>query len=112
MTRRSFIAALLATAAVSAGLVTREARAGKKRRRRGRRDHEDAWSAREEGSILALPKVLDIVGPQIDGEIIEIKFETEHGGPVYEFTYVDRGGRVRELYADARTGAILKDKPE
>jgi uncharacterized membrane protein YkoI len=119
MTRRSFITALLATAAVSAGLFTQQARADKKRRRRGRRDrererpdHDTAWSARVDGSILALPEVLALVRPQIDGEIIEIKFDTEHGGPVYEFKYVDRGGRVRELYADARTGVILKDKPE
>ena len=116
MTRRSFIAAFLATAAVFAGPFTQEARADKKRRRRGRErerpDHDSAWSARVDGSILALPEVLARVSPQIDGEIIEIEFDTEHGGPVYEFKYVDRGGRVRELYADARTGVILKDKPE
>ena len=119
MTRRSFITALLATAAVSAGLFAQVARADKKRRRRGRRghggdkpDHESAWSARVDGSILALPEVLARVSPQIDGEIIEIKFDAEDGLPVYEFKYVDRGGRVRELYADARSGVILEDKPE
>ena len=119
MTRRSFIAALLATTAISVGLNMQEARADKKRRRRGRRDHDrdrpdhdSAWSARADGSILALPEVLARVSQQIDGEIIEIELDTEHGGPVYEFKYVDRSGRVRELYADARTGAILKDKPE
>jgi uncharacterized membrane protein YkoI len=112
MTRRSFISALLASAAVSAGLFTQAARADKKGKRRGKRDHENAWSAREDGSILPLPEVLGIISPQIDGEIIEIELDTEHGGPVYEFKYVDKGGRVRELYADARTGAILEDKPE
>ena len=118
MARRSFIAALLATAAMSTGLFTHVARAKKKGSRRGReyergkRDHEDAWSAREDGSILGLPEVLALIGPQIDGEIIEIEFDAEHGTPVYEFKYVDKSGRVRELYADARTGVILKDKPE
>ena len=111
MTRRSFIAAMMATAAVSAGLFT-QARAGKKGKRRGKRDHDDAWSALADGSILPLPEVLGIIKPQIDGEIIEIELDSEHGNPVYEFKYVDQGGRVRELYADARTGAILEDKPE
>ena len=112
MTRRSFIAALLAGAAVSAGLFSHIARADKKGKRGEKPDHEDAWSARKEGSILALPEVLGIISPKIDGEIIEIELDTEHERPVYEFKYVDKGGRVRELYADARTGVILTDKPD
>ncbi len=112
MTRRSFIAALLVGAAVSAGLLVHAARADKKDRRRKEQDHEAVRSAREDGSILPLPEVLSKIGPQIDGEIIEIEFDIEHGRPVYEFKYVDKGGRVRELYADARTGVILKGKPD
>lgn len=111
MTRRSFVAALLASAALALGLVADVARADKERRGRSQRDHDDALSAREGGVVLPLPQVLGIVGPQIDGEIIETEFEYEHGRPVYEFKYVDRNGRVRELYVDARTGNILKDKP-
>jgi len=112
MTRRSFIATLLTAAALSAGLLPQTVLADKKRQRHGKRDHEDAWSAREDGAILALPEVLALVKPQIEGEIIEIEFDTEHGSPVYEFKYVGKGGRVRGLYADAHTGAILKDKPD
>jgi len=112
MTRRSFVIALLASAALAVGLAAGVARADKKRRRRGRRDHDDARRAREGGVILALPEVLGIVGPQIDGEIIETDFEYEHGRPIYAFKYVDRKGRVRELYVDARTAAILKDEPD
>ena len=44
--------------------------------------------------------------------IIETEFEYEDGVPVYEFKYIDRSGRVRELYVDARTGAILKDEAD
>ncbi|GBE42404.1 peptidase propeptide and YPEB domain protein [bacterium BMS3Bbin10] len=112
MTRRYFIAALLASAALAAGAVTNAVRASKKKKGRSGRDHDDAWSAREGGSILPLTEVLALIGPQIDGNIIETEFEYEHGRPLYEFKYVDKKGRVRELYVDARTGVILKDKPD
>jgi len=112
MTRRSFVTALLAFAALAARGKRDLVLADKKRKRRSERDHDDAWRARKGGSILPLPDVLAIVGPEIDGEIIETEFEYEHGRPVYEFKYVDRNGRVRELYVDARTGVILKDKSD
>ena len=86
--------------------------ADKKRKGRRKGNHDDAWVARESGSILPLPEVLALVDPQIDGEIIKTEFEYEHGRPVYEFKYVDANGRVRELYADARTGVIIEDKPD
>ena len=112
MTRRSLITALLAFAPLAVWFVTDVARADKKRKGSSERDHNDAWSAREGGATLPLPEVLGIIGPQINGEIIETEFEYEHGRPIYEFKYVDRNGRVRELYVDARTGVILKDKPD
>ena len=56
--------------------------------------------------------MLTLIGPKISGEIIETEFDYEDGQPVYEFKYVDRNGRVRELYVDARSGDILKDKPD
>ena len=110
MTRRSFVTALLASAAFAGGLAAGVARADKKRKGRRERDHDDAWSAREGGAGLALPEVLAIIGPQIDGEIIETEFEYKNGSAVYEFKYVDRNGRVRELYVDARKGTIIRDK--
>ena len=70
MTRRVFIGALLASAILAAGPVTDMARADEKRKGRSERDHDDAWGAREGGSILPLPEVLAFIGPQIDGEII------------------------------------------
>lgn len=56
--------------------------------------------------------MLGLIGPKINGEIIETEFEYDQGRPVYEFKYVDKKGRVQELYVDARTGILLKDKPD
>lgn len=81
-------------------------------RERGEEDHDEAFRARRGGSILSLARVMAMVRAKIDGQIIETDFEYEHGVPVYEFKYVNRRGQVRELYADARDGTILKDEPD
>jgi uncharacterized membrane protein YkoI len=114
MDRRQLVGALLALSTLAAAPLVQDAFADEKKgwRRNRDRDHDDAWRARQGGAILPLAKVLAMVRPKIRGEIIETEFEYEHGRPVYEFKYVDRRGRVRELYVDARTGAILKDEPD
>lgn len=75
---------------------------------RGHADHDRVRQQFDRGRIKALPQVIEAVRPSIEGEIIEIEFEMEDGVPVYEFKYIDRGGRVRKLYVDARSAKILK----
>lgn len=112
MTRSYLVTAMLAGALAAAMPAPERAFADKKGHERGAEDHEEAFRARQGGSILSLAEVMAMILPKIDGEIIETKFEYEHGIPVYEFKYVNRQGQVRELYADARNGAVLKDKPD
>ncbi len=108
-TRRKFLTIVAGTSiAVVIGLD--ETSAKKKGRRRRDRDHDDAWVHSQSGNILPLSKIRQIVRSRIKGEIIETEFDHEDGYPVYEFKYIDRSGRVRELYIDARTGSILKDE--
>lgn len=97
--------AIALAAVVAAGLAGADERGGE-------RDHDNAWRAREHGSTLPLGEVLEIVGPRIDGEIIETEIEYDDGRLVYEFTYVDRGGRVRQLAVDAATGAVVEENPD
>lgn len=110
MTRRSLVLTLSAAMALALGLITDTALADKEKYEHSERDHDDVWSAREEGMILPLSEVLEIVRLQIGGEIIETEFDYKQGRPVYEFKYVDGNGLVRELYVNAHTGTILKDK--
>jgi len=112
ISRRSILTGLLALSALAGGSANQIARADKRKKRRKKKEQDDAWEARRDGSILALSEVLALVGPKIKGEIIETEFDYEDGQPVYEFKYVNLRGRVRELYVDARTGVILKDKPD
>lgn len=111
LTRRQLVVASFAVALLATAPLCGQALADKKRKRRDD-DHEEAFRARQGGAILPLAEVLAMVRPKIDGEIIETEFEYERGIPVYEFKYVNSRGQVRELYADARNGAVLKDKPD
>jgi uncharacterized membrane protein YkoI len=101
LTRRTLILGLAASTLSTAYAAHGVALADK------RDDHDRVRRQRNRGDIQPLPKVLDRVRTSIDGEIIEIEFEMEDGVPVYEFKYVDRAGRVRKLYVDARSGSIL-----
>lgn len=70
-------------------------------------DHERARLAVEHGEAMPLVEILAAVGPRIDGEIVATEFDQEDGTWVYEIKFIDRSGRLIELYVDARTATIL-----
>lgn len=70
-------------------------------------DYHDAFRLRESREILPLEDILDRAGLGEDTRVLEIEIEREHGVLVYEIEYVDEQGRIREVYIDARTGAVL-----
>lgn len=77
-----------------------------------KKTHEDVYRRRESRDILSFADILKIVRPFIKGEIIETEFENEHGRLVYEIKYIDKAGRVMEIYVDARTGKLLKHEAD
>jgi len=74
--------------------------------------HDEVLKFRQSSDILPFSKILEIVVNKTGGEIIETEFEYEYGVPIYEFKYISKTGRVREVYVDARTGRIIKDEAD
>ena len=74
--------------------------------------HEQLYRHGRSKEILPFKDILKAVRPFIQGEIIETEFENEHGIPTYEFKYIDKSGRVREMYVNAKTGKIIKDEED
>lgn len=70
-------------------------------------DHDRAREAVERGEALPLEQVLAAIRGRIDGQIIGVEFERDHGVWIYEFRVVEDGGRVVEILADARTAEIV-----
>jgi len=92
-------------AAISASSIARSDGSDQARKKT---KQEEVLEHRQSKNILAYKDILKAVQPHIDGEIIEAEFEIEDGVAVYEIKYIDKSGRVLEIYVDAKTGVILK----
>lgn len=75
-------------------------------------DHEEAYRLRERQEIIPLEEILRRLDLGADTRILEIETEFEHGRRVYEIEYLSRGGRIREVLIDARSGEVLADDDE
>lgn len=71
-----------------------------------------ALQLNQKQDILSLAEILEKVQPKMQGELIETEFEIEDGVAVYEFKYISPSGKVLEIYVDAKTGEIIKEKTD
>ncbi|MQX35215.1 PepSY domain-containing protein [Roseospira navarrensis] len=71
-------------------------------------DHDLARRLLEAGEIRSLVEIMAIVSPHLGGRMIDTEFEREDGRYVYEIKVVTPNGRLREVYVDAASGAIVK----
>ncbi len=70
-------------------------------------DYDRASSARRSGKALPLAVLLEKLRGTLDGEIIDVEFDREHGRDVYRLKVVARSGSLRELTVDAASGRII-----
>jgi len=76
--------------------------------RADRRDHDLARQALQDGVVLSLRAILDIVEREYPGQIMEVEFEHDDGRFVYELKVLQNRGRLVKLKLDARSGAVIK----
>lgn len=76
----------------------------------GSLDHERARAAMLAGEIQPLAEILQRVHPQLEGEMIAVELEREHGRWTYEFKLLQPDGRIVEWYVDARDATVLQRK--
>lgn len=70
-------------------------------------DYERARGALERREVLPLREILPMIEPEIKGRIVEIEFDLGESSYVYEFEFIDPGGRLMKAVVDAKTGGIL-----
>lgn len=73
----------------------------------GKDDHERARQAVQSGQILPLPQVLERLGREHPGQVLEVELETDDGRWVYEIKLLQPGGRLIKLKLDAQTAQVL-----
>lgn len=74
--------------------------------------HDDARRHVERGDIRPLAEIMGQVKSQLTGEVVSVDLEREGGRFIYELKTIEPDGRRREIYVDARSGAILKSKED
>jgi uncharacterized membrane protein YkoI len=73
-------------------------------------DEDRARAAVQRGEILPLEQVLAGLKGAVAGEISRVELEKEHGIWVYEFKIISPGGRMLEVFVDAKTGKLIEKK--
>lgn len=76
----------------------------------GQDDQERARLALEAGELLPLPVLLDRVGREHPGQVMEVELESESGRWIYEMKLLDKGGSLIKLKLDAKDGTLIKSK--
>ena len=78
----------------------------------GESDQHESRRLMEQGEILPLQQILDHLGQQQVGRVLEVELERVHGRYIYEIELLGEDGRVLEYEIDAASGEIINGKPE
>lgn len=74
---------------------------------------DEALRLREQGKIISLEKLLDLVAQRhANASLLEVELEEDDDIYIYEVELATRDGVVRELEFDAHTGKLLKDEED
>ena len=72
-----------------------------------RDDHERAMQAVQSGQVLPLTTVLERLGREHPGQVLEVELERDYGQWIYEFKLLSTDGQLLKLKLDAGTAAVL-----
>jgi uncharacterized membrane protein YkoI len=73
----------------------------------GESDHQESRRLMEQGEILPLQQILDYLGQEQVGRVLEVELEQVHGRYIYEIELLGEDGRVLGYEIDATTGKII-----
>jgi uncharacterized membrane protein YkoI len=69
--------------------------------------HDDARQALEEGRVVPLAEILQLLQSRAAGEVLEVELERHGNRWIYEIETLSRDGVIAEHWVDAQTKAIL-----
>lgn len=75
-----------------------------------RDDHERALQAVQSGQVLPLTTVLERLGRQHPGQVLEVELERDAGQWIYEIKLLSADGQLLKLKLDAGTAAVVRMK--
>jgi len=75
---------------------------------RHHRDHDRARAALERGEVRPIGEILAGAARAVEGDIVEVELEREHGRWLYELKIIAPDGRVLEVLMDAATATVVE----
>ena len=75
-----------------------------------RDDHERALQAVQSGQVLPLTTVLERLGREHPGQVLEVELERDAGQWIYEIKLLSADGQLLKLKLDAGTAAVVRMK--
>ncbi len=78
----------------------------------GASDNQESRRLMQEGAILPLQQILDVIGKERKGRVLEVELERKNDKLVYEIELLGGEGRAWEYEVDATTGEILERELE
>jgi uncharacterized membrane protein YkoI len=78
----------------------------------GESDQHASRRLMEQGEILPLQQILDHLGREQTGRVLEVGLELEHGRYIYEIELLGEDGRVLVYEIDAASGEVINGKLE
>ena len=78
----------------------------------GKDDHVEARRLLQNGEILPLLQILEVVQQRVAGDVIEVELDSEDTGWEYKVKVLTSTGLVRKITVNARNGAVLKIKDD
>jgi len=73
-------------------------------------DHRNAMRLRRSGEILPLQEVLKRSKRRGGERVLDVELERKRDGYIYEVESLDKKGRVRKDYYDAKTGNRVRSR--
>lgn len=71
-------------------------------------DRETVERARDQGKVLPLAEILDILKTRgLTGKVVEVELEDDDEGLIYEIYLLGPDGRRREIKVDPTSGRII-----
>lgn len=71
-------------------------------------DHDRARAALERGEVRPIGEILAGAARAVEGDIVEVELEREHGRWLYELKVIAPDGRVLEVLMDAATASVIE----
>ena len=73
-------------------------------------DHDRARAALRAGEALPLPQLMERIGKEYPGRLLDVEREEKQGRLIYEIKLLAGDGSLTKLWVDAKSGQVMRTR--